>query len=69
MDFPTKEEFSSFISEALKKVSARDIAGLCKTCIGTVSRWANGHSSPHPRIRKLLIQLIKEKLLKNKKAD
>lgn len=64
-----KKEFSSFISEALKKVSARDIAGLCETCIGTVSRWANGYSSPHPRIRKFLMQLIQEKLLQNKKAD
>lgn len=63
----TREEFSSFITGALKKTSAREIANLCDICISTVSRWASGCSSPHPKIRKLIIQLIQEKLL-NKTA-
>lgn len=65
-----KKEFSSFITEALKKVSAEEIARVYgdEVATTTVARWANGYASPHPRIRKLLMQLIQEKLLKNKTA-
>ncbi len=65
-----KKEFSSFISEALKKVSAEEIVRVCgdEVATTTVARWANGSASPHPRIRKLFTQLIQE-LLQNKRAE
>lgn len=44
--------------------SERELADEFRTAVGTITRWANGHSRPARRVEELIVQALKDKIYK-----
>ena len=52
------QKLKKFMEE--KNLSIRDISRIAGTSIGTVSRWLNGHSAPHPAMMRALLRELEK---------
>ncbi len=60
------DDFQKIVSDYINKNPENKVrlARVCKTSVGTITRWANGYSAPHPLGRESVIKFIQEELHK-----
>ncbi len=58
----TKEAFAQFIKEyrIKRNKSLYEVAQLCHTGSGTISRWENGHTAPPEAARIAIVKRLEE---------
>ena len=54
------EVFSKLVAESLEVFGAfqRDLATEFEVAVSTISRWAKGVASPHPRLQKQVVKYL-----------